>query len=175
MAFTNNPGSGNTFQQGTTSDKLYLSWRINNAMNLLDMTNAMGDKMAVVRMIKQLHYLIRTIWDDSYVAAYRALQDRVNLIADLTPGLADDELAYDAALRLMGEQMSCLGRNNMLPLKDVETVVGAEESFFIKPARKQVTPDDEVHVTVAKTEKISSILDAPLPIVEEKPRSQEVR
>jgi hypothetical protein len=119
--------SFNSANSAYTSDKVFLSWRINNLVGLVDMCNAMGDKNAVVRLVKQQHYLIQTVWDGPYLRAYEALKDAVMRMHELTPGAMDDEVAYDVALKLFGEQMSCLGRANMLPQKDVETIMGDED------------------------------------------------
>lgn len=131
-----NKSSPGGFNATATVDKMYLSWRVNNVMNLMDMTNALGDLRAFTRLVRQTHYLIRTIWDEEYSANYKKLQEQLPIFNQflvnqgMSP-LSDEEVGYEGALYLLGQIMECLGRNNMLPQKDIETTIG-EDPFFIQ-------------------------------------------
>ena len=53
------------------TDKVFLSWRINNNKYLAELLNANGDLLGYVRMIRLLHQEIAPLWDEEYLYDFK--------------------------------------------------------------------------------------------------------
>jgi hypothetical protein len=122
--------SGDSSNYEGYSTKVLLNWQIVKMWDYVSYLQALGDIAGVVRGVRQMHYSLASLWDGEYLTRKQEIDFIVSQWLNNTPSAQYDDVEaneYEASMRVWAEQIKLLSRANMLPQKDMETVIDMPE------------------------------------------------